>query len=72
MGSEREYNEMVAVRDVQRLLAEHLIERTPAQIRKKAKLLVFRYRLNYLSEAYELMESVLLQDNPSPERWDVL
>jgi hypothetical protein len=67
-----EYNEMVAVRDVQRLLAERLIERTPAQIRKKAKLMVAKYRLTYVSDAYEVMESVLLNNNPSPERWDVL
>jgi len=67
-----EYNEMVAVRDVQRLLAERLIERTPAQIRKKAHMMKLKYQLYRLSDAYELMEQVLLGQNPSPERWDVL
>lgn len=68
----KSHDERVAVRAIQQLLLERLIERTAEQIMHKARMLVNKYKLNYLSDAYEIMEDQLLAKNPSPEQWDTL
>lgn len=64
-----EFEEIIAVRNVIRLLRERGIERTEADVRRRAA--TYRRKFGFSAgEAYEALEGELLDRKPHPEEWE--
>jgi hypothetical protein len=63
-----EFAERVMVRNIQQLLAERGIERTPTQVQVHVRSVALMNRLSVLA-AYEALEDKLLSQNPNVGEW---
>ena len=64
------FDEECVVQDIRKLLLERLLERTPDQIRRKARELCIRYQIP-LEDAYDELEEKLLRNKPFKEDWEL-